>query len=46
MLKFFKIKRSVLNNLARWKVISRIFHFDIPVDDPQRAQKFYREVFG
>ena len=23
----------------------RISHFDIPVDDPERAQKFYNEVF-
>ena len=23
----------------------RISHFDIPADDPQRAQKFYQEVF-
>ncbi len=25
--------------------MSRITHFDIPADDPVRAQKFYREVF-
>jgi predicted enzyme related to lactoylglutathione lyase len=24
----------------------RISHFDIPVDDPKRAQKFYKEVFN
>jgi len=24
----------------------RITHFDIPSDDPERAQKFYKEVFG
>ncbi len=24
----------------------RICHFDIPADDPSRAQKFYKEVFG
>jgi len=24
----------------------RITHFDIPADDPARAQKFYKEVFG
>jgi hypothetical protein len=24
----------------------RIVHFDIPADDPSRAQKFYQEVFG
>ena len=24
----------------------RITHFDIPSDDPQRAQKFYQNVFG
>lgn len=23
----------------------RIIHFDIPVDDPARAQKFYQEIF-
>jgi predicted enzyme related to lactoylglutathione lyase len=23
----------------------RISHFDIPVDDPTRAQKFYAEIF-
>lgn len=23
----------------------RIIHFDIPVDDPTRAQKFYQEIF-
>jgi len=23
----------------------RVSHFDIPVDNPQRAQKFYRDVF-
>ena len=24
----------------------RVSHFDIPADDPKRAQKFYKEVFG
>ena len=24
----------------------RIIHFDIPADDPMRAQKFYGEIFG
>jgi len=24
----------------------RVSHFDIPTDDPKRAQKFYKEVFG
>jgi hypothetical protein len=24
----------------------RIIHFDIPADDPTRAQKFYQDVFG
>jgi uncharacterized protein len=24
----------------------RIVHFDIPSDDPERAQKFYHDVFG
>ncbi len=24
----------------------RIVHFDVPADDPTRAQKFYREIFG
>ena len=24
----------------------RIFHFDVPADDPIRAQKFYQDVFG
>ncbi len=24
----------------------RIIHFDIPADDPVRAQKFYGEIFG
>jgi predicted enzyme related to lactoylglutathione lyase len=24
----------------------RVSHFDIPVDDLKRAQKFYKEVFG
>ena len=24
----------------------RVIHFDIPADDPKRAQKFYQEVFG
>ena len=24
----------------------RVSHFDIPADDPERAQKFYKEVFG
>jgi len=23
----------------------RVSHFDIPVDDPVRAQKFYKKVF-
>jgi len=26
--------------------VPRITHFDIPSDDPERAQKFYQEVFG
>jgi len=24
----------------------RIVHFDVPADDPMRAQKFYSEIFG
>ena len=24
----------------------RIIHFDLPADDPVRAQKFYAEIFG
>jgi len=24
----------------------RIIHFDIPADDPARAQKFYQDIFG
>jgi uncharacterized protein len=24
----------------------RIVHFDVPADDPTRAQKFYSEIFG
>lgn len=24
----------------------RVIHFDIPADDPVRAQKFYQDVFG
>jgi predicted enzyme related to lactoylglutathione lyase len=27
-------------------MMPRITHFDIPSDDPERAQKFYKEVFG
>jgi predicted enzyme related to lactoylglutathione lyase len=23
-----------------------VYHFDIPVDDPNRAQQFYKDVFG
>ena len=26
--------------------MARISHFDIPSDDPERAKKFYQEVFG
>jgi predicted enzyme related to lactoylglutathione lyase len=26
--------------------MKRIVHFDIPADDPKRAQKFYSEIFG
>ena len=26
--------------------MSRVIHFDIPADDPQRAIKFYQQVFG
>lgn len=25
--------------------MARVVHFEIPVDDPERAQSFYREVF-
>jgi predicted enzyme related to lactoylglutathione lyase len=39
------MERLVLNNLLRLKIMPRISHFDIPVDDPERAQKFYKEVF-
>lgn len=24
----------------------RVIHFDVPADDPERASRFYREVFG
>jgi predicted enzyme related to lactoylglutathione lyase len=27
-------------------LMRRIVHFDLPADDPNRAQKFYSEVFG
>ena len=26
--------------------MTRIVHFDVPADDPARAQKFYSEIFG
>lgn len=26
--------------------MSRVVHFEIPTDNPERASKFYREVFG
>jgi predicted enzyme related to lactoylglutathione lyase len=26
--------------------MTRIIHFDLPADDPARAQKFYGEIFG
>ena len=26
--------------------MARVIHFEIPVDDPGRAQTFYRDVFG
>ena len=26
--------------------MNRIVHFDVPADDPARAQKFYSEIFG
>jgi predicted enzyme related to lactoylglutathione lyase len=26
--------------------MARVIHFEIPVDDPERAQKFYANVFG
>jgi len=25
---------------------TRVVHFDVPIDDPERAGAFYREVFG
>ena|SRR5437660_12432572 len=27
-------------------MMPRIVHFDVPADDPLRAQKFYSEIFG
>lgn len=26
--------------------MARVVHFEIPVDDPERSQTFYRELFG
>jgi predicted enzyme related to lactoylglutathione lyase len=26
--------------------MARVIHFEVPVDDPERAQAFYREAFG
>lgn len=26
--------------------MARVIHFEIPVDEPERAQAFYRDVFG
>jgi predicted enzyme related to lactoylglutathione lyase len=26
--------------------MSRVIHFEVPVDDPERAKKFYTDVFG
>lgn len=28
------------------RVMARIVHFEIPADDPERAIKFYEDVFG
>jgi predicted enzyme related to lactoylglutathione lyase len=38
----------ILNNINNYANLNmpRIVHFDIPADDPMRAQKFYKETFG
>lgn len=28
------------------RMVNRVVHFEIPVDDPERAGAFYRDVFG
>ncbi len=33
-------------NIKRGDVMNRIVHFEIPVDNPERAIKFYEDVFG
>jgi len=33
-------------NPGRFDVSGRVVHFEVPVDDVERAQAFYREAFG
>jgi len=36
-----------LGNLIEWRIEdARVVHFDIGADDPERAIRFYSDVFG
>jgi uncharacterized protein len=35
-----------MTTATRRTVMSKVVHFEIPVDEPDRAQKFYAGVFG
>jgi predicted enzyme related to lactoylglutathione lyase len=35
-----------LNNSGKEEKMNRVVHFDISADDPERAVKFYTDVFG
>ena len=37
---------GVEENFGGWKNMPRVIHFEIPVDDPERAVAFYEKVFG
>jgi predicted enzyme related to lactoylglutathione lyase len=43
-------QRACRRNLITWQrkdsAMSRVVHFELPVDDPDRAANFYRSVFG
>ena len=38
--------KRIINSFRKQYAMPRIVHFDVPADDPTRAQKFYSEIFG
>src|SRR5690242_13059196 len=40
------LSRIIIHTSRRTTIMPRVIHFELPVDNPDRATEFYRQVFG